>query len=46
MIEDVMWKEYRTGEACFKNIIEANYGNITPELVYRELAPRGRTGDS
>jgi hypothetical protein len=46
MIEDVMWKEFRTHEFCFVNIIKENYGKITPELVYRELAPRGRTGDS
>jgi len=42
----MIWKAYIDGKPCFKNHFVPNYGNITPELVYRYVAPRSETGDS
>lgn len=32
--EDLLWKAYRDGSPCFKNILDEHYGNITPEILY------------
>ena len=42
----MFWKAYRDDKPCFRNHFEPNYGQITPELVYRYVAPRSETGDS
>ena len=42
----MIWKAYYDGTPCFKNHFEENYGNITPELIYRQVAPRAEAGDS
>lgn len=42
----MIWKAYIDGKPCFKNHFEPNYGKITPELVYKYVAPRSETGDS
>lgn len=31
---DVLWKAYHDDNDCFKNIIQANYGNITASTIY------------
>jgi hypothetical protein len=28
------------------NIVQQYYGNITPEVIYQQMAPLGQTGDS
>jgi len=45
-MENMLWKEYRSGTPCFKNILTPAYGNITAETMYRKLAGFGQTGDS
>jgi len=44
--EDVLWKAFHDGNMCFANIVNATYGNITPEVIYQWMAPLGQTGDS
>lgn len=40
-LEDTLWKAYHDDTACFKSIVEAHYGNITAETIYRYMAPMG-----
>ncbi len=42
----MIWKSYHDGTDCFANHFLPNYGQITPELVWRQAAPRSETGDS
>lgn len=42
----MIWKAYIDDKPCFKNHFEQSYGKITPELIYRQVAPRAETGDS
>lgn len=42
----MIWKAYYDEKPCFKNHFGPSYGNITPELIYRQVAPRSETGDS
>jgi len=45
-LEDILWKAFHDDSECFKSIINDNYGKITPETIYRYIAPMGQTGDS
>jgi len=42
----MIWKAYHDDKTCFKNHFVPNYGKITPELIWRYVAPRSETGDS
>lgn len=42
----MIWKAYHDDKTCFKNHFEPKYGKITPEDVWRYVAPRSETGDS
>lgn len=42
----MIWKAYVDEKPCFKNHFLPNYGKITPELIYKYVAPRSETGDS
>ena len=45
-MKGMIWKAYVDGKPCFKNHFEPHYGKITPELIWRYVAPRAETGDS
>lgn len=45
-VEGMIWKAYKDDKSCFANHFLPSYGKITPELVYRYVAPRAETGDS
>ena len=45
-VPGMIWKAYVDGQPCFKNHFEPHYGKITPELIWRYVAPRAETGDS
>lgn len=45
-MDNMIWKAYIDGKPCFKNHFVPNYGQITPELIYKKVAPRSETGDS
>ena len=36
----MIWKAYVDGKPCFKNHFVPKYGKITPELIWRYVAPR------
>lgn len=42
----LLTKAYIDDKPCFKNHFVPNYGKITPELIYRHVAPQSETGDS
>ncbi len=42
----MIWKAYYDNKPCFKNHFVPAYGKITPEMIYRKVAPRAETGDS
>eukprot|EP00178_Gracilaria_changii_P001991 TRINITY_DN12900_c0_g1_i1.p1 TRINITY_DN12900_c0_g1~~TRINITY_DN12900_c0_g1_i1.p1 ORF type:complete len:117 (-),score=9.78 TRINITY_DN12900_c0_g1_i1:123-473(-) len=39
-VDGMIWKAYYDEKPCFKNHFEPNYGKITPELIYKQVAPR------
>ena len=45
-MEGMIWKAYIDDKPCFRNHFEPNYGKVTPEMIYRYVAPRAETGDS
>lgn len=42
----MIWKAYKDDTNCFASVFAPNYGFITAEMVFREAAARGETGDS
>lgn len=42
----MIWKAYVDGKPCFQNNLLPRYGKITPEHIWRYVAPRSETGDS
>lgn len=36
----MIWKAYHDDKACFRSHFEPNYGKITPEMIYKQVAPR------
>lgn len=44
--DDVLYKAYHDHRTCFRDIINENYGDITPELIFRHIVPKSETGDS
>ena len=44
--EGMIWKAYKDDKNCFANHFTPNYGKITPDLIWRDVAPRSETGDS
>jgi len=42
----MIWKAYQDGANCFASVFAPNYGFITAEMVWREAAAKGETGDS
>lgn len=42
----MIWKAYHDDKTCFQNHFLPAYGKITPELVWKYVAPRSETGDS
>lgn len=45
-IDGMIWKAYHDDKPCFRSHFEPNYGKITPEMIYKQVAPRSETGDS
>ena len=45
-MEGMIWKAYVDEKPCFKNHFVPSYGKVTPELIYKKVAPRSETGDS
>jgi hypothetical protein len=42
----MIWKAYHDDKTCFANHFVPNYGKITPEMIWKQVAPRSETGDS
>lgn len=42
----MIWKAYKDDRPCFANHFKPSYGQITPELIWKQVAPRSQTGDS
>ena len=42
----MIWKAYKDDRMCFANHFAPNYGKITPEMIWKYVAPRSETGDS
>ncbi len=42
----MIWKAYKDDKDCFANHFQPNYGKITPDLIWKQVAPRSETGDS
>jgi len=45
-MEGMIWKAYHDDKTCFKNHFVPRYGKITPQDIWRYVAPRSETGDS
>jgi hypothetical protein len=43
-MENVLYKAYHDDRTCFRDILSEEYGNITPETLYRRVAPMSETG--
>lgn len=42
----MIWKAYKDDMKCFASVFTPNYGAIDAEMIWREAAAKGETGDS